>query len=112
MPVFEQGYKHWDGELSGHAWRWWTIARQGVRIALQGWGLRMLTMMAMTPSQGWLTVMKPSTLTRVPSSIKGAEIAIPENEPTASASEVSIVTREPRFGLPSASAAVSFTWLA
>ncbi len=50
MPVFEQGYKHWDGELSGHAWRWWTIARQGVRIALQSWILRLLTMMAMTPA--------------------------------------------------------------
>jgi ABC-2 type transport system permease protein len=50
MPIFEQGYKHWDGELSGHTWRWWTIARQGVRVALQGWGLRILTLMAMTPA--------------------------------------------------------------
>lgn len=50
MPIFEQGYKHWEGELSGHTWRWYTIARQGVRVALQGWGLRILTLMAMTPA--------------------------------------------------------------
>jgi len=50
MPVFEQGYKHWDGDLSGHAWRWWTIARQGVRIAMQGWLLRILTIMALLPA--------------------------------------------------------------
>lgn len=50
MPVFEQGYKHWDGDLSGHAWRWWTIARQGVRIAMQGWLLRILTILALLPA--------------------------------------------------------------
>ena len=50
MPVFEQGYKHWEGDLSGHLWRWWTIARQGIRVALQGWMLRILTMLAMTPA--------------------------------------------------------------
>jgi ABC-2 type transport system permease protein len=31
MPIFDQGYQHWQGELSGHWWRWWTITRRGVR---------------------------------------------------------------------------------
>ena len=26
MPIIDQGYQHWSGELSGHAWRWLTIA--------------------------------------------------------------------------------------
>jgi ABC-2 type transport system permease protein len=31
MPIFDQGYQHWQGRLAGHAWRWMAIARQGVR---------------------------------------------------------------------------------
>lgn len=31
MPIFDQGYQHWRGEISGHAWRWLAITRQGVR---------------------------------------------------------------------------------
>ena len=31
MPIFDQGYQHWSGHLSGHAWRWLAIARHGVR---------------------------------------------------------------------------------
>jgi ABC-2 type transport system permease protein len=34
MPVFDQGYQHWSGTLSGHAWRWFAITRHGVRVAL------------------------------------------------------------------------------
>jgi ABC-2 type transport system permease protein len=34
MPIFDQGYQHWSGHLSGHAWRWLAITRQGVRT---GW---------------------------------------------------------------------------
>jgi ABC-2 type transport system permease protein len=30
MPIFDQGYRHWEGELAGHAWRWWAITRRGV----------------------------------------------------------------------------------
>jgi len=29
MPIFDQGYRHWEGELSGHALRWWVITRRG-----------------------------------------------------------------------------------
>lgn len=35
MPIFDQGYQHWAGELSGHAWRWLAITRQGVRVQLR-----------------------------------------------------------------------------
>jgi hypothetical protein len=31
MPIFDQGYQHWSGALSGHAWRWLVITRHGVR---------------------------------------------------------------------------------
>ena len=27
MPIFDQGYQHWDGPLSGHAWRWLAVTR-------------------------------------------------------------------------------------
>jgi ABC-2 type transport system permease protein len=36
MPIFDQGYQHWKGELSGHAWRWLAITRQGLRGSLKG----------------------------------------------------------------------------
>jgi len=31
MPIFDQGYQHWQGTLSGHALRWLPITLQGVR---------------------------------------------------------------------------------
>lgn len=31
MPIFDQGYQHWSGRLSGHATRWMAITAQGVR---------------------------------------------------------------------------------
>ena len=35
MPIFDQGYQHWDGKLSGHAWRWLAVARRGVKTQLK-----------------------------------------------------------------------------
>lgn len=35
MPVFDQGYQHWDGALSGNLWRWWAITRRGVKAQLK-----------------------------------------------------------------------------
>jgi len=35
MPIFDQGYQHWTGHLSGHAWRWLAITRHGVRVGMQ-----------------------------------------------------------------------------
>jgi ABC-type transport system involved in multi-copper enzyme maturation permease subunit len=45
MPIFDQGYQHWEGPLAGHAWRWLAIARHGVRVQLKSrivWGLLIL----------------------------------------------------------------------
>ncbi len=36
MPIFDQGYQHWKGALSGHAWRWLAITKQGLRGQLRG----------------------------------------------------------------------------
>ena len=36
MPIFDQGYQHWKGALSSHAWRWLAVTRQGVRGQLKG----------------------------------------------------------------------------
>jgi ABC-2 type transport system permease protein len=50
MPVFDQGYQHWKGQLTGHAWRWWTITRHGVRIGLRSIWVRMLILAAWFPA--------------------------------------------------------------
>src|SRR5262245_11077344 len=50
MPIFDQGYQHWEGTLSSHAWRWWTITRQGVRAQLRSRWVRILVIMAWIPA--------------------------------------------------------------
>ena len=50
MPIFDQGYQHWSGHLSGHAWRWLAITRRGVRTALQGRMVRMALILACLPA--------------------------------------------------------------
>jgi ABC-2 type transport system permease protein len=50
MPIFDQGYQHWQGPLSGHGWRWWAIARHGVRIQMKSWILRLLLLAAWLPA--------------------------------------------------------------
>src|SRR6476620_8545059 len=52
MPIFDQGYQHWSGELSGHAWRWLAIARHGVRIGMKNWLLRVAIILAWLPAIG------------------------------------------------------------
>lgn len=52
MPIFDQGYQHWSGSLSGHAWRWWTIARQGVRVGMKNPFLRILVILSWLPAVG------------------------------------------------------------
>jgi ABC-2 type transport system permease protein len=45
MPIFDQGYQHWTGKLSSHAWRWLTITRHGVRGQLKNrWTIYILLM--------------------------------------------------------------------
>src|SRR5262249_19136815 len=50
MPIFDQGYQHWQGPLSGHGWRWLAIARHGVRVQLRGRILRLLMLLAWLPA--------------------------------------------------------------
>jgi ABC-2 type transport system permease protein len=52
MPVFDQGYQHWSGTLSGYAWRWLTITRHGVRVGMQNPFLRILVIASWLPAIG------------------------------------------------------------
>jgi ABC-2 type transport system permease protein len=57
MPIFDQGYQHWKGELSGHAWRWLAITRHGVRIGMQGRVFRMVLLVSLLPAVGLATAL-------------------------------------------------------
>jgi len=50
MPIFDQGYQHWSGELTGHTWRWLAITRHGVRIGMKNRLLRIAMMLAWLPA--------------------------------------------------------------
>ncbi len=50
MPIFDQGYQHWKGRLSGHGWRWLTIASHGLRGQLKSWIVRILLLLACLPA--------------------------------------------------------------
>jgi len=50
MPIFDQGYQHWQGPLSGHGWRWLAIARHGVRVQMKNRILRFLVVLAWLPA--------------------------------------------------------------
>jgi ABC-2 type transport system permease protein len=50
MPIFDQGYQHWRGPLTGHAWRWFAIARHGVRVQTKSIVLRLLLLVAWLPA--------------------------------------------------------------
>ncbi len=40
MPIIDQGYQHWAGHTSGHAWRWLAISRHGIRVGMKDWKTR------------------------------------------------------------------------
>src|SRR5262249_44984097 len=50
MPIFDQGYQHWKGPLTGRGWRWLAIARHGVRVQLKNRILRVLLILAWLPA--------------------------------------------------------------
>jgi ABC-type transport system involved in multi-copper enzyme maturation permease subunit len=50
MPIFDQGYQHWKGELAGHAWRWLAITGQGVRTGMKNRWLRILVIFSWLPA--------------------------------------------------------------
>ena len=50
MPIFDQGYQHWQGTLSGQAGRWLAITRQGVRTQLKNRWVRWVILAAWGPA--------------------------------------------------------------
>ena len=57
MPIFDQGYQHWDGVRSGHLWRWWAITRHGVRAQLRNRFVRLLLVFAYAPAIALIAVL-------------------------------------------------------
>jgi ABC-2 type transport system permease protein len=53
MPIFDQGYQHWSGQLTSDAWRWLAITRHGVRVAMSNRLLRILLLLAWFPASGF-----------------------------------------------------------
>jgi ABC-2 type transport system permease protein len=52
VPIFDQGYQHWNGTLSSHAWRWLAITRHGVRVGGKNRFLRILLILSWLPAIG------------------------------------------------------------
>jgi ABC-2 type transport system permease protein len=50
VPIFDQGYQHWTGQLAGHAWRWLAITRHGVRVGRSNRILRLFLLLAWLPA--------------------------------------------------------------
>jgi ABC-2 type transport system permease protein len=50
MPIFDQGYQHWKGTLSGHRWRWLAITRQGLRGQFKNRYVRIVMLFAWVPA--------------------------------------------------------------
>jgi ABC-2 type transport system permease protein len=50
MPIFDQGYQHWQGRLSGHGWRWLAITRRGVAVQWRGRGVKWVLAAALGPA--------------------------------------------------------------
>lgn len=50
MPIFEQGYQHWEGQRAGLAMRWWTIARHGARVERRWWLTRLFSLLGIIPA--------------------------------------------------------------
>ncbi len=50
MPIFDQGYQHWHGTLSGQARRWMPITRHGVLVQLKNRWVRWILLGAGGPA--------------------------------------------------------------
>ena len=50
MPIFDQGYQHWQGTLGGHGWRWLAITRHGVRVGMKNRFIRRILLTAWIPA--------------------------------------------------------------
>jgi len=50
MPIFDQGYQHWNGQLAGQTWRWLVITRQGLRAGMKNIIVRGVLLLAWIPA--------------------------------------------------------------
>jgi ABC-2 type transport system permease protein len=50
MPIFDQGYQHWQGKLHAQAWRWLPITLQGARTQLKNRWVRFGMLAALGPA--------------------------------------------------------------
>jgi ABC-2 type transport system permease protein len=50
VPIFEQGYQHWQGRLAGHGWRWWAVARHGIRVQFQSRWVKLAVFSSLIPA--------------------------------------------------------------
>ncbi len=50
MPIFEQGYQHWNGKLASQAWRWWAITRHGVLMQFRSKLTRAVLVLCVGPA--------------------------------------------------------------
>jgi ABC-2 type transport system permease protein len=50
MPIFDQGYQHWQGAMTGQAWRWLPITLQGARAQLKNRWVRFGVLAALAPA--------------------------------------------------------------
>lgn len=55
MPIFDQGYQHWTGTLSGHAGRWLAVTRHGVRSTIKGRLVKFMLIAAWLPAIALVT---------------------------------------------------------
>jgi ABC-2 type transport system permease protein len=76
MPIFDQGYQHWSGTLSGHGWRWLAITRHGVRIGMKSWFLRIVLLLAWVPALTLVGVLCLWGLVEQKSSIVGGVVSM------------------------------------
>lgn len=53
MPVYGKGYRRWEGELGGRAFRWLTIAKAGVRLTARSKWLKRFLLVAWLPLLYW-----------------------------------------------------------
>jgi ABC-2 type transport system permease protein len=74
MPIFDQGYQHWSGKLSGHTWRWLTITRHGIRAASKNRVVRTALIVAWIPAIVLVAVLSLWGMVEQKSSTVGAVV--------------------------------------
>jgi len=35
MPIHDQSYRHWEGKLKSHSFRWWVVTYEGLKVMLR-----------------------------------------------------------------------------